>query len=183
QGGVQGTIYYQNLPNLRIGVEVDDPAYGALPGCPVGRVCRYSDSLFALYDSAALGDFSHVANTNLGSLFTIAPIRTVRAEIPFPSVGQVVYKVGRTTGSSGGSVVASCVNINVSGTNISMLCQDVVNAAAGPGDSGSPAFFIVNGVGDIYAVGLVWGINSTGTQFIMSALENIEFELGPLTLF
>lgn len=184
QGGVQGTIYYQNLPNLRIGVEVDDPAYGPLPGCPAGRVCRYSDSLFALYDDPALGDFPHVVNTNLGSLDTIAPIRTVRAEVSFPSVGQVVYKVGRTTGSSGGTVTASCVTVNVGGTNISLLCQDVVNASAWLGDSGSPVFFIVNSAtGDIYSVGLLWGVNGSGTQFIMSALENIEFELGPLTLF
>jgi hypothetical protein len=71
-------------------------------------------------------------------------------------VGNVVNKVGRTTGWSQGSVTNTCVNTNVSGTNITQICQNFVSATVGSGDSGSPVFQITSG-NDVRLVGISVG--------------------------
>jgi hypothetical protein len=93
-------------------------------------------------------------------------------------VGQTVNKVGRTTGWTQGLVTNTCVNTGVSGSNIVQLCQTFVSAGVGGGDSGSPVF---RGTSSVTLVGILWGGNSSGTQFVYSPIANIEQELGALT--
>jgi hypothetical protein len=66
----------------------------------------------------------------------------------------------------------------VSGSNIVQLCQTFVSAGVGGGDSGSPVF---SGTSSVTLVGILWGGNSSGTQFVYSPIGNIEQELGALT--
>jgi hypothetical protein len=94
------------------------------------------------------------------------------------AVGQTVNKVGRTTGWTQGLVTNTCVNTGVSGSNIVQLCQTFVSAGVGGGDSGSPVF---RGTSSVTLVGILWGGNSSGTQFVYSPIANIEQELGALT--
>ena len=100
-------------------------------------------------------------------------------------VGEIVNKVGRTTGWSQGDVTGTCVNTGVSGTNIVQLCQDHVNASVGGGDSGSPVFSITDNpaIDDVELKGILWGGNSAGTTFVYSPIANVERsdELGPIT--
>ena len=63
----------------------------------------------------------------------------------------------------------------MSGSNIMQLCQTFVSAAVGGGDSGSPVF---TGTGNVTLVGILWGGNSAGTQFVFSPLKSIKDELG-----
>jgi hypothetical protein len=91
-----------------------------------------------------------------------------------------VNKVGRTTGWTQGKVTNKCVNVSVSGTKIVQLCQTLVSAHLGAGDSGSPVF---KGTSSITLTGILWGGNSSGTQFVFSPISNIEKELGALTTF
>ena len=99
------------------------------------------------------------------------------------SFSGTIHKVGRTTGWTSGTVTGTCVNVNVSGSNIQQLCQTLVtnNSAAivGAGDSGSPTFKITSG-DNVQLVGILWG-GSGSTQFVFSPLKNIQDELGAMS--
>jgi len=96
-------------------------------------------------------------------------------------VGDVANKVGRTTGWTQGVITNTCVNTGVSGSNIVQLCQNFVSAGVGAGDSGSDVF-LDTGSG-VRLLGVLWGGNGAGTQFVYSPIANVEQELGPLTTF
>ncbi len=186
QGGVQNTPYWQPTQSAspsQIATEAADPQYlASLSGCPSGRVCRFSDASRAAYQS----NFSQftpgrIAKTNRpGRSLTITGAFTITSE-GAAIVGNVVNKVGRTTGWSQGNVTNTCVNTNVSGTNITQLCQNFVSATVGSGDSGSPVFIIGSG-DNVALVGILWG-GSGSNNFVFSPLSQIEQELGGLTTF
>jgi hypothetical protein len=184
------TVYFQPAPpntNI-IGTEVEDPPFftGTARGCPVGRLCRRSDAARAVYNSSTslLGRLERT--TGPGSI-TIAGQWIIKSE-GTPVVGQTLNKVGRTTGTSTGKVTHTCVTVNVSGTNITMLCQDIVKANVGPGDSGSPVFLrtpTLSAPFNVRLEGILWGSTTIGgvTHFILSRMTNIEAELGAMTTF
>lgn len=187
QGGVQSTAYYQptsTVDGASIATEVEDPDYQRnLPNCPRGKKCRHSDSARARYNpgiSSQLGRIAQPTGLNDGSLtfagfldFTAEDLRSA-----FPT-GLMMRKVGRTTGMTEGAVTATCAVVNVSGTNITQLCQTIVEKAGttivGGGDSGSPVY-----TGTALA-GILWGGTASGTLFVFSPLTNIKQELGSLT--
>jgi len=183
QGGVEGTLYYQPLAstaNSFIGTEVADPKYFRGSGCPKGHRCRFSDASREAYASGVsftLGGIAQTSGPNNGSL-TITGTFNVTGE-GSAVVGDVVNKIGRTTGWTQGVVSATCVTTGVSGSNIVQLCQTFVNAGVGGGDSGSDVFAQAGGLTTL--LGILWGGNSSGTQFVYSPISNIEQELGPLT--
>ncbi len=181
QGGVESTPYLQPAGGAAIGTEVFDPTYFVGAPCPAGRVCRYSDSSAAIYDAALSCEFGAIARTTgLGSV-TInnnQPRWQIVSKLASPLVGMRMNKTGRTTGWSEGLVTATCADISVSGTNITLLCQSAVAAAVGSGDSGSPVFRIRLDSSIAQLAGLLWGGNGPGTQFIFSPMANIEFEVG-----
>jgi hypothetical protein len=184
QGGVENTPYYQPTSSTspRIATELEDPAYGTGGGCPSGRVCRLSDASRAAYQSGfsqfAVGQIART--TRPGRSLTIVGNFTIRSE-GSASVGTVVNKVGRTTGWSQGRVTNTCVNTNVSGTNVTQLCQSFVSATVGSGDSGSPVFAITSGT-DVRLVGLLWG-GSGASTFVFSPLSQVEAEIGAFSTF
>ena len=185
QGGVEGTQYFQPLastPNSFIGTEVDDPRYFRGAGCPKGRKCRFSDASRAVYASGVgftLGGIAQTTGANNGSI-TIAGSFTINGE-GGEVVGDIANKVGRTTGWTSGVITNTCVNTGVSGTNIVQLCQNFVSAGVGGGDSGSDVF--MQSGGGVRLLGVLWGGNGAGTQFVYSPIANVEQELGPLTTF
>lgn len=183
QGGTESTPYWQPLETVdpvRIGTEVHDPAYfRRQSGCPSGRRCRFSDASRAAYAPGipfTLGTLAKTTGANNNSI-TINGSFTITGE-GGAAVGQTVNKVGRTTGWSQGLVTNTCVNTGVSGSNIVQLCQTFVSARVGGGDSGSPVF---RGTTGVTLVGILWGGNSSGSQFVYSPIGNIEQELGALT--
>jgi hypothetical protein len=188
QGGVNATVHHQPtiaLFNLnRIGVETVDPVYFVGAPCPAGRRCRRSDSSFARRDAGVTASQGRIARPlalNSINWNTANTFRIVREADPL--VGQVVTKVGRTTGRTAGVVLQTCANFNVLGTNITQLCQSRANYLSNPGDSGSPVFRIVNvpAVNDVALGGIHWGSGG-----VFSTISNIQrnifhVELGPLT--
>ena len=101
------------------------------------------------------------------------------------ATGTQVNKIGRTTGWTQGNVVQTCVNTNVSGTNITQLCQTFVQApnnavVVGSGDSGSPVFRLTGG-SSVQLVGILWGGSSDGRLFVFSPLKQIRDEIGAIT--
>lgn len=196
QGGVEGTQYFQPTSTVDptvIATEVEDPKYFTSrqnPACPKGRTCRYSDASRALYSAGVQSTRGAIAQTsgpNNGSL-TVTGAFTVasqdNATTTFPN-GTTINKVGRTTGWTQGSVTQSCVNVNVSGSRITQLCQTIVEGPGGAvivggGDSGSNVFRLTGG-SNAEMVGILWGGNQSGTLFVFSPLKQVQDELGTLT--
>ena len=187
QGGVENTPYWQPAQSgsNALGTEIRDPNYqfGAA-GCPAGRRCRASDSALVRFsnNNAGLGQFARIARpvcANCGNL-TVGNNGNRRFRITSEGsipVGARVHKVGRTTGWTNGTHTNSCVTINVSGTNLTLTCQDLVSAGVGGGDSGSPAFQRIGG-NRVRLGGVLWGGNGAGTQFVYSPLNRVRSELG-----
>lgn len=196
QGGIQSTVYHQPIASgttNRIAMETADPSYFTGGACPAGRRCRYSDSAFARVPhpsgpsvTVSRGFIARPTTVNTGAL-TIShttPRFRIVGETSRPVVGETLNKVGRTTGWTQGTVSATCVNTNVSGTTITQLCQDFVNAGVAGGDSGSPVFRVTSGGSDVRLYGVLWG-SSGGARFVFSAIGSVNIqrstELGPLT--
>ncbi|MCI0432096.1 MAG: S1 family peptidase [Gemmatimonadetes bacterium] len=186
QGGTEGTLYYQPLSTVAgsfIGTEAADPVYFMGGVCPAGRRCRYSDAARVAYTGGASFVLGRIQRTTgLGSITIMGVYKIVKERLASPLLGQVVNKVGRTTGWTQGSVAGTCVNTNVANTNITQLCQAFVNAGVGGGDSGSNVFRIKTG-NEVVLFGILWGGNFAGTQFVYSPLGQVESELGALTTF
>jgi hypothetical protein len=190
QGGVDNTPYWQPLQTtdpVQIATEVADPVYVKNgPSCPRGRKCRQSDASRAQYAAGIAftrGAIAQTTGPNNGSITTVTTPLTITQADNNNSVlvGQTVNKIGRTTGWTRGTVSATCVNTGVSGSTIVQLCQTFVNAGVGSGDSGSPTFQVISGT-SVKLVGILWGGNTGGTQFVYSPLKNIQAELGNLTV-
>ncbi|MBC7790180.1 MAG: hypothetical protein H7Z74_09570 [Anaerolineae bacterium] len=200
QGGTEETPYFQPLPGQngqnanRIGVEFNDPPYGDPLGlCYEGFQCRLSDALLARYRNNVQPQLGKIARTTagLGRIGSIVinprnPRWTIIGEFPFPFLGETAHKVGRTTGWTQGDVILTCVDVAVG--YIIQHCQDFALAGVGGGDSGAPVFeraddFTGGETSDVFLIGLLWGGGTIDGApiFIFSSMENIEFELGPLT--
>jgi len=184
QGSVEGSVFFQSMPGVgnQIGVETIDPPLFTGGSCPPGRKCRRSDAAFAAYDSTSLSAGPKIANPvfwglGVGTLAVspVTPCLTVTGFL-FGSVssGSVVYKVGRTTGGTFGSVTNTCVDTNVSGSTITMLCQDWVGSGSAGGDSGSPVFTLSGAEATL--AGILWGGN--GGAYIYSPWFSVFLELG-----
>jgi hypothetical protein len=189
QGGVEGTTYAQPTRTVDptvIATEVSDPQYTSLPGCSVGKACRYSDASRSLYSADAASDRGVIARTtgvNNGSLEVAGTISVSSQDNSNTSFSGSIDKIGRTTGWSRGTVNGTCANVNVSGSKIQLLCQTLVvnNSAAivDGGDSGS-GVFRYNSDGTATLLGILWGGSGTST-FVFSPLKNVQDELGGLT--
>lgn len=208
QGGTDlRTDYYQSTrggvvpnPDNFIGFELDDPAYPLGDGttCPLGRACRYSDAARVQYGAGqtfTVGNVARAAKQNPGTISgdsdpsvlvidSLSPTWSISAEQAAPVLGQGLHKTGRTTGWTNGTVTGTCVNINVSGSEITQLCQSLVGAFVAGGDSGSPVFG-THTDGSIFLAGILWGSSTNLTtgavQFIFSPLGAVESELGELS--
>ena len=187
QGGVEGTPYRQPLESVRptqIATETVDPIYTTGGSCPAGRNCRRSDAAFAKYINGTQNTLGRIARTSRISPTdrTIVGSWTITSDASSSSftIGLRVNKVGRTTGWSQGPVTDTCVNVNVSGTNITQLCQTIVSATVAGGDSGSDVFTITSGT-NVRLNGVLWGGSSDGKTFVFSPLANVKGELGALT--
>jgi hypothetical protein len=192
QGGVEGTQYYQPTSTVDptvIATEVEDPAYFRGGACPRGRKCRYSDAARARYDgsiSSSRGVVSKTSGPNNGSLevtgaFTITSQDNTTTNF---AIGTTVNKVGRTTGWTQGNVTRTCVHTNVSGSNITQLCQTFVQnpdgaVVVGGGDSGSQVFRVTSG-DNVQLMGILWGGSSDNKLFVFSPLKQVQQELGSL---
>lgn len=192
QGGVEGTQYFQPTSTVDptvVATEVEDPTYSRGAPCPRGRKCRFSDSSRARYSASAASTRGAIAATSapnnlsldVTGSFTITSQDNTTTSF---ATGTTVNKVGRTTGWTQGNVTASCANVNVSGSNITQLCQTLVQNPNGAvvvqgGDSGSGVFRITAGT-SVQLVGILWGGNSAGTQFVFSPLKSVRDELGAL---
>jgi hypothetical protein len=162
---VDGTAFFQSTAGLfnRVGTETVDPPFFLGGSCPSGRACRLSDAAFAAYSSAALSAGGKIANPacsfGQGTLAVNpqTPRLPVTGFLSFssPVSGSIVNKTGRTTGCTFGFAIGTCVDVNVAGTLLTMVCQNQVSGLALPGDSGAPVF--LHGGDHATLAGILWG--------------------------
>ena len=176
QGREEGTTHHQPAGPGVLGTEVSDPPMFMGGACPEGRRCRYSDAARFRYAPGQAAEPLIARTAGVDSL-AVDGTMWVAGELPYPVSGEVLDKVGAETGWTSGAVGATCVHVNVDGTDITLLCQDVVDARAEGGDSGAPVFVWRGGEADV--AGILWG--GTGKRFYFSSMANVEAELGPLT--
>lgn len=194
QGGSNGTDFHQPNDPLfsgnHVGDEIADPNYFTGGNCPSGRRCRFSDSAFIDYTITRGSNIARTTGWNNGSL-TISSTRprlTIVGELTSWVHGSDLDKIGRTTGWTFGLVSGTCQTTNVSGTDVTLFCQDRVSRLAGQtqkmsdnGDSGSPVFRWQGTT--VLLSGVLWGSPNDGSAFIFSPIDQIEQELGALTTF
>jgi hypothetical protein len=176
QGRADGTVHQQPGQPELLGMETADPPLFRGGACPASRRCRYSDAARFRFAPGHVADPAIARTEEPGSRDVAGTLR-VAGERPYPVAGEVLDKVGAETGWTFGAVAATCVHVNVDGTDVTLLCQDVVDAAAEGGDSGGPVFAWRGGEATL--AGVLWG--GTGRRFYFSAMGNVEAELGPLT--
>ncbi len=147
-----------------IGAESIDPA-GRSCSLPDTLGCREADALFVSGGPANAVDFGKIMYTNSGSL-TVAGVLNVQGTLSYPSVGQTIYKTGRTTGTTRASVARLCVDTLVSepdGNTYGALCS--VEVATGSfisgGDSGS-SVWTYDGTGPVITGIISYGSSNTG---------------------
>ena len=205
-GEVGSTAYQRNVDSRDVigSVEVN-PAWNVVhPMCGDTARCRYSDAALVRYTLAAndtpdrvIYPCSYSANPGVpGTIGTCGQTATVDdAATVFPSVGQPLQKVGRTTGWTVGLVIATCVYQpasyeeagNPNRVNGIALCADRVAANAGLGDSGAPVFYhpTLIGAAVVAPMGVLFAVSGSAvplneTYYAFSRRQSIEAELGAL---
>lgn len=186
--------YEHSRGKYQVGEEVQDPDWrGDVYGCVPGYVCRFSDAalvafrygdrdwdlggVMRTYSAATLPTIYGTLNVNLSDrTFEMTGIASDLL------VGDVVNKVGRTTGWTAGTLESTCRNIFFESNGHGYLCSGVVNAGGGAGDSGSPVFWTTSG-GQHQLAGMLFGglpnYNSTvGNNYYFSNWQYIDWELG-----
>jgi hypothetical protein len=188
QGSTGNTQYNQPSRTAApdpIAFEAHDPAYFRGGACPRGRVCRYSDAARAAYVNGMAGEAKIAKTTGVdnGDLNVVGRFSITSQDNSSTRFSGTVNKVGRTTGWSSGTVTNTCANVNVGGTNITLICQTLVQnpgkVIVQGGDSGSPIFTITSG-DNVQLRGILWGGNNSGDLFVFSPLKNIIDELGSM---
>ncbi|HYO69586.1 MAG TPA: hypothetical protein VEU33_26275 [Archangium sp.] len=180
QGGVESTLAYQPTiatSNLA-GTELVDPLYTSGGSCPAGRVCRRSDSAFFRADTTVnplIAATSGAFNLSVSSWLAV-PSKTLSL-----AQGQTVFKTGRTTGTTSGTIEWACVTVNSGGTPHTYFCNYIATNSTQNGqggDSGSPVYFLSGSNATL--AGLMWGAGSNPWNFSFSPLAAVQDELGIL---
>jgi hypothetical protein len=163
--------------SLPVGKEAYDPPF--LPDspyipCPSGHHCRYSDAAFYRVNDGVSLDFGKVAKTPLNSITIQTPAFQLAAGTTQALLGQTIYKTGRTTGRTQGTVTYTCVDRDTGFNNNTILCTWIGSYSSAGGDSGAPVY-VANTNGTYTTVGIHWG--ALGSEHYFSARHLIEAEL------
>lgn len=179
--GNDGTWFSQHLNPNWVGPEVNDPA-GFSCGLFGWWRCRFSDAALVQVTSAAV-DWNRIARTTWwgwpygawGSITVAPPPFTVTGVQNWPFNGQMVDKVGRTSGWTYGFVRRSCVSMPRSFWKIA-LCQYWADYTSVGGDSGSPVFLWWGN--NVTLTGINWGHSDFFRVAFFSAAGGTRIDLG-----
>ncbi|MBA2291324.1 MAG: hypothetical protein H0W15_02585 [Gemmatimonadales bacterium] len=183
------TAIYQNnfTSGDYIGYEyIDTPFFSCNGGA---NTCRYSDAMYVRYSpnnsstfyaGKKIAETSPVGTTGSGGL-NVARYR-LSAGNSNMTIGLVVRKTGRTSGTTEGTVSATCVDKVPSAGKI-LLCQDVVDGWSRPGDSGAPVYWpdgfdFSNLNAKVYHAGILWGGDTINAKIFVSPWSGITTDLG-----
>jgi len=173
----RGVIFGQPDPAHRVGVEAVDPALRRYDpydytDCRPDRQCRYSDAALVQYDAGVSDNMGRLADVDGPFPYNIFGNFYVDRIDNQPGIGAFVYKIGATTGTTGGNITHTCVNVtqyrgrredgSLIDRGVDMLCQDQATLELNFGDSGSAVYRRNVVGGDVTAIGLLWGSAPVG---------------------
>lgn len=186
---VAPTYYYQpsRTSGNYIGYETVDPA--------LSGGTRYSDAAFVRITSGVSSSLGRIARTSGWAFQTGSGSLTINGELEIDSedctvtTGDLIDKIGRTTGWTYGEVESTCQSINMG--SYTLLCQDEVYAGVNGGDSGSATFRWKgdtdgDGLDNVDLTGLLWGgrtYPSGKKTFLYSPMCQVETDIGSLQTF
>ena len=189
--GATGVIFHQPTASSsnQVGFEHLNPPW-SISGCmPSVHYCRLSDAASIKFDMSSLltkavGESSSIGTGNSTGNVTLGAVYSIGSQGD-ALVGTTVIKTGRTTGSTSGPVVGTCVNVGpvANGpSNFEVFCASEVAATASGGDSGGPVYRwtvplvpssrMAHGV--LFAFGQVGGVD----RYWYSSLSQVEADLG-----
>lgn len=150
-----------------IGVEYYDPAPFTCGWIFDPNDCRYSDASMFLHSGSNF-DFGAIARTinRVSSGSGSVEINEANPTLEITAVrghaleGEIVDKIGRTTGWTFGVVLDTCRDQEIG--DITRKCTDIAAYPADSGDSGAPVFYW-NGGNTVTLVGIHWGTGEGGT--------------------
>lgn len=186
-----GTAFYQpdNSPTYFVGTEYRDPNSKRCGFFSVDN-CRYADVAAVAIDRGTTFQRGYVARPTydaygrggVGSIEINAnnPQFQVVGKASYPSTGQYMDKVGRTTGWTYGEVSKTCVDVRIE-TYRNLLCQEYAKYGSAGGDSGSPVF-LWHGDNTITGYGIHWGSTGDGAYAIFSPMGGIEKDVGSIVI-
>lgn len=202
EGGLDNSSYYLSLwPFKAVGSEAVDPAFSsAVPGCPAGKVCRFADAMFVAANSlewrqrvgySVNEGYLDASGYPVSGSRTLGGYRNITGYFTAdPALGTVVRKSGWRSGTTRGTVFATCANYNVPGHATRMyLCQSGVDGPSRKGDSGG-AVYIHGANGDAILAGILWAGGGTyypasesSVKYFFSPMHGVLADLGALDLF
>lgn len=184
-GGVNGTQFYQPISSGNYaGIEISDPLFAGNKCWDTGSSCRESDAALISYSNASpeLIPGSIYKTTSMGrnTGSIIIPTNNQRFYIKniqdFIVQGVETHKVGANTGWTYGNGTSICQDFTVD--NETYVCQNVVQAGADHGDSGSPVFETTSSDSVIFYGTLSGGFSSGGNPYYWySSVTRIENDL------
>jgi hypothetical protein len=194
--GTENTEYHQSTfdGGSSVGFEYKD-SNGSSCGLFSSRNCRKSDATFAtVHVGAELGYIAHTTYVGGPGRHAVGSKelysgnqQVIVSKATSTTQGEIVDKVGRTTGWTTGSVERSCVEVTVSSTKV-LRCQHYASYGSGSGDSGSPVFttewrYVYINPHRVSLRGVHTGSTQDGVYAVFSPITGIEADLGPLTVF
>lgn len=183
---------YQPSPLLSgwlIGTEISDPSTFA---CARGAKCRWSDAALVWKQAdIAQGIIYALFRCETGCppapplTFYVHPssplgILTITEERRWPVMNELVNHMGAVSGPHSGRVVETCMD-RFTTAGVWLLCQDIVNMHSEQGDSGAPIYGCIDfQCYNVRVYGMLVAGNSAANETVLSAMYNIEYELGLL---
>jgi hypothetical protein len=179
--GNDGIWFSQHLNNNWVGREVRDPG-GFHCGLFGWWRCRYSDAALVQVSNANV-DWNRIAHTTFwgagygawGSITVAPPAFNVTGVQNWPFNGQMVDKMGRTSGWTYGFVRRTCVTMPRSFWNRA-LCQYWASYTSVGGDSGSPVYLWWGS--NVTLAGINWGHSDADRVAFFSAAGGTRIDLG-----
>jgi hypothetical protein len=178
-GQNDGTVFNQGGDYIGTESSTSDPAFFTGGACPSGKYCRYSDSAFinkSSSDTMSIGKIAKPTASDHTEPIDWNGIDKYRIVGERPPIdGEIVEKVGKTTGRTAGNVLDTGV-IGVPSPNYWILDQVTTNYSSADGDSGSPVFRVTNSpnTGDVLLLGIHWGSDSGISMFSPIGKNNIK---------
>ena len=191
-GGVGGITFFQNtsVSGNQVGSEIVNPAWNTTGCLPTVTYCRLADVALVQFDSSQffskrVAQGSSVGTGSSAGALTLGTWYTVGTQGDAAS-GTTVYKTGRSTGSTSGSIVGTCVDAGsysaAGPVYLEVFCASEVAARSDDGDSGGPVYHFRfplastsrQADGILYAGGIVGG----SYHYWYSSWTQVEATLG-----
>ena len=137
-----GDSWGQPTVSSLIGIIIHDAPTFSGGDCPVGA-CQYADVAVGRYEPGVSQGYGIVEKTNLNSI-VITGNTGVSGTVYGAVAGETVWKVGKTTGTTKGTVTSTCVNFQLKFPDPMILCGHSAWYGSGDGDSGAPVFIPYN---------------------------------------